>query len=273
MRAQQRVLRVGRQQRLSRRGALRARSTPARAEGGLDTVKERYASITQSIPPVVTAATVPVIAVSLLCKAATGHGLPGVLPGTIEGISFLVLPLGAGSLLPRLGEIAKGGDFSSEAVLKVLTASKSTFDDALGKDATERTAKIGAMNPNSQLAKQMADLEKRKAEKAKMSDEEIKKQEDIKKKLAAAALNVGQTISDTDTEESRKEDILARPVTETLKNCMTTENYDVDVTSFKDEDLDDKLNLATPEIESGAPKNNPGDAWREQYRIKEQQEQ
>jgi len=48
---------------------------------------------------------------------------------------------------------------------------------------------------------------------------------------------------------------------------MTTENYDVDVTKFSDKDLGDKLNLSTPEIEKGAPENNPGDKWREQYRV------
>ena len=50
---------------------------------------------------------------------------------------------------------------------------------------------------------------------------------------------------------------------------MTTENYDVDVTKFNDKDLGDKLNLSSPEIESGAPENNPGDKWREQYKVDE----
>lgn len=49
---------------------------------------------------------------------------------------------------------------------------------------------------------------------------------------------------------------------------MTTENYDVDVAKFDDKDLGDKLNLSSPEIGKGAPANNPGDKWRDQYKQK-----
>ena len=45
-----------------------------------------------------TAAAVPVVGLSLLCKTVTGHGLPGDVLGAIEGVSWLVVPLGAGSL-------------------------------------------------------------------------------------------------------------------------------------------------------------------------------
>ena len=64
---------------------------------------EKYNEITYKIPPVLTAAAVPVVALSLLCKTVTGHGLPGTLLGSVEGLSWLVLPLGAGSLAPKLG--------------------------------------------------------------------------------------------------------------------------------------------------------------------------
>ena len=71
---------------------------------------DKYNEITYKIPPIVTAAAVPVVALSLLAKTVTGHGLPGTLLGSIEGISWLVLPLGAGSLAPRLGDVGKAGD-------------------------------------------------------------------------------------------------------------------------------------------------------------------
>jgi len=41
----------------------------------LEQIKETYVKITNSLPPVVTAATVPVIALSLICKALTGEFL------------------------------------------------------------------------------------------------------------------------------------------------------------------------------------------------------
>jgi hypothetical protein len=72
-----------------------------------------------SIPPVLSASAIPVVALSLLCKSVTGSGLPGPL-GLVEGLAWITLPLGAGALLPRLGEIVKGGDFSSAAVLEIL---------------------------------------------------------------------------------------------------------------------------------------------------------
>ena len=45
---------------------------------------DKYNEITYKIPPIVTAAAVPVVAVSLLAKTLTGHGLPGTLLGSIE---------------------------------------------------------------------------------------------------------------------------------------------------------------------------------------------
>jgi hypothetical protein len=80
-----------------------------RADGMSDAMA-KYNDITNKIPPVLTAAAVPVVALSLLCKTVTGHGLPGDILGAIEGVSWLVLPLGAGSLLPRLGDIGSAGD-------------------------------------------------------------------------------------------------------------------------------------------------------------------
>jgi hypothetical protein len=61
--------------------------------GGFDPVKQ-YQAITLSIPPVLTAGALPVVALSLLCKAATGSGLPGPL-GLVEGLAWLTVPLGA----------------------------------------------------------------------------------------------------------------------------------------------------------------------------------
>ena len=61
--------------------------------GGFDPVKS-YEAITLSIPPVLTAGALPVVALSLLCKAATGSGLPGPL-GLVEGLAWLTVPLGA----------------------------------------------------------------------------------------------------------------------------------------------------------------------------------
>ena len=66
-----------------------------------------------------------------------------------------------------------------------------------------------------------------------------------------------------------KDGLLAKPVTETLKDSMTVENYDVDVTKYDDAALGSKLNLSATDVEKGVPKNNRGDAWREQYRTSE----
>jgi hypothetical protein len=54
----------------------------------------QYKSITMSIPPLLSAGAIPIVALSLLCKAATGSGLPGPL-GLVEGLAWLALPLGA----------------------------------------------------------------------------------------------------------------------------------------------------------------------------------
>ena len=54
---------------------------------------KQYQAITLSIPPVLTAGALPVVALSLLCKAATGSGLPGPL-GLVEGLAWLTVPLG-----------------------------------------------------------------------------------------------------------------------------------------------------------------------------------
>ena len=42
-----------------------------------------------------------------------------------------------------------------------------------------------------------------------------------------------------------------------------------DLRGYGDKALGSKLNLSTTEIEKGAPKNNKGDKWREQYRQEE----
>ena len=127
---------------------------------------DKYNEITYKIPPIVTAAAVPVVAVSLLAKTLTGHGLPGTLLGSIEGVSWLVLPLGLGSLAPRLGDVGKAGDFGE--VVKILTQEGRAYsgfgEDSRGKNATERLASITeSVDPNSPLGQQMADIAKRKA--------------------------------------------------------------------------------------------------------------
>jgi len=122
------------------RSALRARrvvSVRAAADEGFSpaALKSKYDELSQSVPPLLTAAAIPVIALSLLCKAATGSGLPGAL-GLVEGLSYLALPFGLPNFLPRVGEIASGGDFSSDAVLAILSR------DVRGESASERVARI-----------------------------------------------------------------------------------------------------------------------------------
>ena len=236
---------------------------------------DKYNEITYKIPPVVTAAAVPVVGLSLLCKAVTGHGLPGTLLGSIEGISWLLVPLGAGSLMPRLGDVGKAGDFGE--VIKILTSESRAYqgfgEDARGKNATERLASISkSVDPNSPLGQQMADIEKRKKELESETPEQRAAREKLRAELAAQALGLGQNISDDsekEADEKGRDGLLAKPVTQTLKESMTVENYDVDVTQFDDKALGNKLNLSSPDVEKGVPKNNPGDKWREQYRQEE----
>lgn len=233
----------------------RSRVVVRAANDGLDIekVKETYTKVTQAIPPVVTAATVPVVGLSLLCKALTGSGLPGTLLGSIEGISYLVLIAGFGSFLPRASAIIQGRDFSTETILKELSnkAQYGELEDSFGSNATQRLNSLSKkINPNSPLGQQMKDIEKARAEKAKETPEERAMKEKLKKELAAKALGVGKAINDTDdkkVETEGEEKIYATPVMETLKDCMTTENYDTDVTSYSDKDLGGKLNLSSPE--------------------------
>lgn len=236
---------------------------------------EKYKEITYKIPPVLTAAAVPVVGVSLLCKLVTGHGLPGTLLGSVEGLSWLVLPLGAGSLLPRLSDVGKAGDFSE--VIKVLTSEGRAYqgfgEDSRGKNATERLATITkGVDPNSPLGQQMADIAKREAELAAETPEQRAAREKLRAELAAEALGLGKSISsdsEKEADEKGRDGLLAKPVTQSLKESMTVENYDVDVTQFDDKALGKSLNLSSPDVEKGAPKNNKGDKWREQYRQKE----
>ena len=92
------------------------------------------------------------------------------------------------------------------------------------------------------------------------------------KELAAQALGLGNNISkdsESEADEKGRDGLLAKPVTQTLKESMTVENYDEDITKYDDKALGSKLNLSTTEVEKGAPKNNKGDKWREQYRQEE----
>ena len=241
----------------------------------MDDIMKKYNEITYKIPPVLTAAAVPVVALSLLCKTVTGHGLPGTLLGSIEGISWLVLPLGAGSLAPKLGDLGKAGDVSE--AIKILTTEGRAYggfgEDSRGKNATERLNAISkSVDPNSQLGLQMADIEKRKKELEAETPEQRAAREKLRAELAAEALGLGKsTSSDSEKEADEKgcDGLLAKPVTQTLKESMTVENYDEDITKYDDKALGSKLNLSTTEIEKGAPKNNKGDKWREQYRQEE----
>ena len=96
--------------------------------------------------------------------------------------------------------------------------------------------------------------------------------EKLRAELAAEALGLGKSISsdsEKEADEKGRDGLLAKPVTQTLKESMTVENYDEDITKYDDKALGSKLNLSTTEIEKGAPKNNKGDKWREQYRQEE----
>ena len=72
-----------------------------------------------------------------------------------------------------------------------------------------------------------------------------------------------------EADEKGRDSLLAQPVTQTLKENMTVENYDVDVTKFDDKALGSTLNLSSTDVEKGAPKLNKGDKWKEQYRTEE----
>ncbi|KAK3246686.1 hypothetical protein CYMTET_43787 [Cymbomonas tetramitiformis] len=240
--------------------------------------KAKYEDITYKIPPIVTAATIPVITLSLLCKQLTGSGLPGPILGTVEGLSYLALPLGFGSLLPRIQEIIAGGDFEKDAILKILQKESKppSQTDTLGKDATERVASLGKkLDANNPLAQQMADIEAAKVAKAALSEEEIAANEAFKKKLAAKALGMAQSQSDSFAANAEKEgtdSLLSQSVTQTMKESMTVENFDEDITKYDDAALSDKLNLSKPELSTGAPEQSASDKWREQYRNKNIQE-
>ena len=61
----------------------------------MDDIMKKYNEITYKIPPVLTAAAVPVVALSLLCKTVTGHGLPG----TLLAVSYTHLTLPTSDLV------------------------------------------------------------------------------------------------------------------------------------------------------------------------------
>ena len=103
-----------------RRGQERS-GVKVRAADGFDAdeLKKKYDEITNKIPPIVSAATVPVVGLSLLSKTFTGHGLPGTFLGALEGVSWLVLPLGFGSLYPRLADIFNEGSYEPAKMLEI----------------------------------------------------------------------------------------------------------------------------------------------------------
>lgn len=261
--------------------------TPSRARGivtraGSDDftpekIMQKYDEITYKIPAVATAASVPVVGLSLVCKTLTGHGLPGTLLGSVEGISWLVLALGAKSFWPKAQDIARLGEKSPENVMKILQAEGRAYggfgEDSRGKNATERLSAISKeVDPNSPLGQQMADIARQKAEREKETPEEKAARERLRAELAAAALGMANNKTkefEAEADSKGKDGLLSKPVTETLKDSMTVENYDVDVTKYDDKALGNKLNLSSTNVEMGVPKNNKGDAWREQYRTEE----
>ena len=236
-----------------------------------------YDEITYKIPPLVTAAAVPIVALSLLSKGLTGHGLPGTFLGALEGASWLVLPLGAKSFWPKAQDIARLTEKTPENVLKVLQTEGRAYggfgEDSRGKNATERLNSISKeVDPNSPLGQQMADIARQKAEREKETPEQKAAREKLKAELAASALGMANKKTkefEAEADTKGKDGLLSKPVTETLKDSMTVENYDVDVTKYDDKALGSKLNLSSTNVEMGVPKNNKGDAWREQYRTEE----
>jgi hypothetical protein len=266
-------------QAIGQRRNTRTSSMKVRANGSsidIDDLKKKYAEITEKIPPIVSAATLPVIGLSLLSKTITGHGLPGTFLGTVEGVSWLVLPIGFGSLYPRLADIFNEGSYEPGKMIEMLTKER-TFEkygeDSRGKNATERVKNIsGKVDKNSPLAAQMADLKKQEEEYAKETPEEKQAREKLRAELAASAIGMANAKSksdEADADKKGRDSLLAQPVTQTLKDNMTVENYDVDVTQFDDKALGSTLNLSSTDVGKGAPKLNPGDKWKEQYRTEE----
>lgn len=135
--------------------------------------------------------------------------------------------------IDRASAIVQGRDFSTETILQELTNKEkySVLEDSFGNSATQRldslNKRVGSTafshacsaaatcpsglvihlvmfplclqlskNPNSQLAKQMADIEKARREREAETPEQRAMKEKLKKELAAKALGVGKNITD-----------------------------------------------------------------------------
>lgn len=147
-------------------GAAAASATPAEV---LDSAGRAYALVTARVPPIATAAAVPVVALSLLVKALTGSGLPGPVLGGLEGVSWLLLFAGAGSLLPRVSELLAGGLTDVDAAVAVLTKPAPVGGLSNAETATARVERITAStDPRSALGLQLADLARAKRDKEAM---------------------------------------------------------------------------------------------------------
>mmetsp|Transcript_38641 Transcript_38641/g.122754 ORF Transcript_38641/g.122754 Transcript_38641/m.122754 type:complete len:226 (+) Transcript_38641:118-795(+) len=173
---------------LNVRSARTSVAVRAEADGGMsiDEIKEKYHRISNKIPPLVTASTLPIVGLGVICKGLTGHDLPGIL-APIEYLSAVTLALGFHSFLPRAKEIASGGDFSSEAVLNIL---KRAVD---GNSTVERLSNFSKVaDAKSPLGEQLADIERKKKELEALSPEERAKREEVKAKLAAQVLKDAQ---------------------------------------------------------------------------------
>jgi len=238
----------------------------AAADSGLsvESVKLKLAELSQAVPPLLTAATLPVIALSLLCKAATGSGLPGAL-GAVEGVSFLILPFGLPNLLPRLGEIA-GSPSDALAILSrdqrgAISRSALTRPAhallAAGESASERVARITSVtDPQSALGLQLADLARAREKSASLTPEQRAAAAARNRELALAAINgVGKGISKSDLEKADsvgRDALLSQPVAVTMAAGMTVENFSGDVTKMTDEQLG-AVNLSTPDANAASP--------------------
>eukprot|EP00236_Picocystis_salinarum_P005732 CAMPEP_0113932258 /NCGR_PEP_ID=MMETSP1159-20121227/7014_1 /TAXON_ID=88271 /ORGANISM="Picocystis salinarum" /LENGTH=321 /DNA_ID=CAMNT_0000933349 /DNA_START=1 /DNA_END=967 /DNA_ORIENTATION=+ /assembly_acc=CAM_ASM_000767 len=183
-------------------------------------------------PPVVTAATLPVIALSLVSKTITGHGLPGSFLGTIEGFSYLTLPLGVEALAPRLKTFFNSKDLSYEKLLQCLTEESMEKRPGDTMSARERIALLRP-DPNSEFGRQLYDLAKAEEQKEKESEDARKAREELNKRLASEALGVGTKQSQKEYEDAEKEGstekLLSKSVVETVSECLTSENYDADI--------------------------------------------
>jgi len=236
-------------------GALRVEAE-AESSNPIEQVKDQYTYLTNSVPPLATAVSVPIIALSLLCKAITGSGFPGFVPGLVEGISFLVLPIGLGSFIPRAQEILAEGNYDAQIVLDTLSRPNPQIIGLKG-NATQRVDSFDA-DPNTALGMQLIDLRKQRDMKANESADQKAARAKMNDELAAVAIAVGKSLTEEDVakfqeNQSQGIDLTKQKVTETIAESITAANYDEDITKYDEQDLGDKLDLSSNAVASGTP--------------------